>query len=103
MALTITRIDRVLRQWDVAVTDADGEPVTVTGVDLALLNPREQPDGDTVWTATTYADGVAAVVLAGPDADDTDALVVAQSSDLWSRITDDPEVTATRVERITVR
>jgi hypothetical protein len=42
------------------------------------------------------------VLLAGPDASPTSALVVAGAADLWVRITDVPEVDTAFVERITV-
>ena len=103
MAYTLSRIDRILREYDVTATLPGGGPATLTGVDVALLPPRATPDGDTTWTAADYAAGVATVLLAGPDADDTDALVVPSGgADLWIRVTDSPEVDAERVERLTV-
>ena len=104
MAHTLSPVDRVYRTYTVAVTDPDDEAPTIAGVDVALLAPRISPAADTVWTAATYADGEATVLLAGPEADSTDALVVPTAgADLWLRVTDDPETTATRVERLSVR
>ena len=103
MALTLSRIDRVYRYYDVTVTDPDGAEAAIAGVDVALLAPRTTPDADTAWTAATFAAGEVTVLLAGPDADATDALVVpAVGADLWVRVTD-TEVTATHAERLTVR
>lgn len=103
MAHTMSRVDRVYRVYDITATLPDGSPVTLTGVDVALLTPRSTPTAATTWTAATYVNGVATVLLAGPAADTTGALAVPTGgADLWIRVTDNPEVTATRVERITV-
>lgn len=103
MALTLSRIDRVYRHYDVTAVTADGAPATLAGASVALLTPRATPTGATVWTAATYADGTATVLLAGPDADATDALVIpAGGADLWIRVVDNPEIDAEKVERITV-
>lgn len=103
MAFTLSRIDRLYRDYDVAATLRDGGPATLTGVDVALLPPRTTPTAATAWTTATYAAGTATVLLAGPDAAGLGALVVpATGADLWVRVTDTPEVDAQRVERITV-
>lgn len=102
MAFAMSRVDRMFREYDVTAALPDGSPVAVTGVDVALLPPRATPTADTVWTATEVTAGVATVLLAGPEADDTDALAVpAAGADLWLRLTDIPEVLAVRVERVT--
>jgi len=99
----ISRIDRQYVEFDTTATYGDGTPATLTGVDVALLPPRRTPAADTTWTAATYAAPTATVLVAGPDADGTGALVVpAGGADLWVRATDTPEVTATRVTRISV-
>lgn len=104
MALTLSRIDRIYRTYDVTATLAGGGPATLTGVDVAVLLPRTTPTASTTWTAATYAAGVATVLLAGPDADPTGALVIpAAGADLWIRVVDTPEVDAEYVERIGVR
>lgn len=103
MAFTLSRIDRLYRDYDVTATLRSGGPATLTGVDVALLPPRATPTVTTQWTAATYADGVATVLLAGPDATPTGALVVPSAgADLWIRVSDSPEVDASKVERITV-
>lgn len=103
MALTLSRIDRLYRDYDVTATLRNGNPATLTGVDIALLTPRATPTATTTWTAATYSAGVATVLLAGPDADPTGAVVVPTAgADLWVRVADTPEVDAERVERITV-
>lgn len=104
MAYTLSRIDRVYRDYDVTATDKDGAPAVLTGVTVALLTPRTSPTAATVWTAADYDAGTATVLLAGPDADDTDALVVPSGgADLWIKAADSPEIDAERVERISVQ
>jgi hypothetical protein len=99
----LTRIDRRTVEFDVAAELTDGTATTITGVDVALLPPRTTPTAATVWTAATYTGGVASVLVAGPDADPTDALPVpAAGADLWARVVDVPEVLTARVARLTV-
>lgn len=104
MALTISRIDRVYRDYEVSTTLRDGTAATPSGVDIALLPPGNTPNGTTTWTATTYSAGVATVLYAGPDASPSGALVVpAGGADVYLRVSDTPEVDAEKVERINVR
>lgn len=101
--MQLSRIDRQYVDIDVVATLADGAPAILTGVDVALLAPRAAPTDATTWTAAAYADPTATVLVAGPDADATGALVVPPTgADLWLRVVDDPEVTARRVTRISV-
>jgi hypothetical protein len=72
----------------------------IPGADVALLPVRTGPTAATVWTPTTYANGVATITLAGPEADSTGALVVTGDADLWMRVTEAPHVQAVEVERI---
>lgn len=103
MAFQLSRIDRQYRDYTVTATKKDGTPATLTGVDVAILPPRSRPTLSTTWTAATYAAGVATVLLAGPDADPSAAVVVPTGGgDLYIRVTDTPEIEAERVERITV-
>lgn len=101
--MNLARIER--KYAHVAVTAAlhDGTAATPTGVEVALLAPRTTPGSATAWTVSTYTAGDAVVLLAGPEADPTGALVVpADGADLWIRVTDNPEVTAAKVARLTV-
>ena len=103
MAFALSRIDRVQRRYTITATELDGDPATLDGVQVAALPPRTSPTGATTWTTVTFEDGAATVLLAGPDADPDGAVVVPSvGADLWVRATDSPEVTATKVERITV-
>lgn len=102
--MQLNRIDRKYAKVTVTATDADGDPTPLTAVDVALLPVGSTPKAATAWTASTYADGVATVLLAGPDADPTNALPVpAAGADLWIRVVDIPEVDAAKVGRIAVR
>jgi hypothetical protein len=99
----LSRIARLYVEVDVAATLPDGTPTTVSGVDLALLPPRTTPTAATTWTPAAYSAGVATLLVAGPDADPTDALPVpATGADLWARVIDVPEVLAARIDRITI-
>jgi hypothetical protein len=99
----LTRIERQYVDIDVDATLPDGTPATLTGVDVALLPPRTSPAAGTTWTAATYALGVASVLLAGPDAAGSGALVVpATGADLWIRVTDAPEIDAAKITRIAI-
>lgn len=101
--MNVARVDRVYVDLQVTGALRDGTPAILTGVDVALLAPRTSPTAATTWTTADYADGTATVLLAGPDADPSAALVVpAAGCDLWIRITDSPEILTANVERITV-
>lgn len=102
MAFELSRIDRVNRTYDVTVTDVNGTAEAPATVSFALLPPRSAPTSSTVWTSATVVDGSATVLLAGPDASPTGALVVPADCDLWIRSTDAPQIDAQKVERITV-
>ena len=101
--MELTRISRKYGHIPITATLHDGNPATITGVDVALLPSGATPDGDTAWTATDYTNGEAVVLLAGPDADPAGALVATATGDLWARITDSPEVDAANVGRIRIR
>ena len=104
MACTLARIDRLYRTYDLTATLVGGGPATITGVDVALLPPRSAPTASTVWFPSAYnaTNGSFTVLLAGPDADSTGAIVVTGSADIWMRVSDNPEVDAQKLERITL-
>lgn len=102
--MILNRIDRQYVDIDVTATLRNGQPATLTAVDVALIPPRTSPTAATVWTPASYANGTATVLLAGPDASPTDALPVpAAGADMWIRITDSPEIDAARVERVIIQ
>jgi hypothetical protein len=101
--MNMSRIDRVYGYVSVTVTDIDGNPTTVAGVDVALLPPQLEPDGDTVWHPTAPVNGKGQVLFVGVDADPTDGLVVPEGdADVWGRVIDNPEVLTAKVGRISV-
>lgn len=107
MALALTPVHRLFRDYDVTATLPDGSPADLGGVDAALLPPRVTPTAATVWAPTDYVVDPAPawrVLLAGPDADPTGALVVPPGgADLWLRVVDGIEVDAALIERISLR
>ncbi len=103
MTLNMSRIDRLYRDYTVTATLAGGGAATLSGVDIALLPPGTSPSAATTWTATTYADGRARVLLAGPDADQNGAIAVpAGGAFVWLRVVDNPEVDAELIDRIRI-
>jgi hypothetical protein len=100
----LPRIGKKYVHIPATATLADGSPATLTGMDVAFLEPEEKPVGATVWEAADYADGEGVILVAGPDADPTGALqVLSKEVDVWIRITDSPEVDAKKVGRITIQ
>lgn len=101
--MNLSRIDRAYGFIPVTAKDADGNPTNVAGVEVALLPPHLEPDQDTAWQAAFMVNGRGRVLIAGPDADPTDALVVPEDgADVWIRVTDNPEVLSVKVGRISV-
>jgi hypothetical protein len=99
--MRISRLTRKEVDVLVSATLKAGGPATITGVDVALMEPKIVPNAGTVWLAADYESGVATVLLAGPDADDTNAIVVPEEGgDLWIRVAFGSEVEVARVERI---
>lgn len=103
--MQLSPIDRLFANIPVTSTLADGTTAVLSGVDVAVLAHGATPSANTAWTrATSYINGVATVLLAGPAADPTNAIPVSDTGgDLWIRITDSPEVEAVYVSRIYVR
>jgi hypothetical protein len=101
--MELNRIEVQYVDIDVTATLRNGTPATLTGVSVALVAPRAQPTGATTWTTATYTNGTATVILAGPDATASGALTVpAGGADLWILVTDNPEIDAAKVGRISV-
>lgn len=101
--MILSRVARKYAYVHVTATLADGTPADPDTVEAVLLGPYETPKGATVWKPVTYADGVASLLLAGPDADPTDAFAVpADGASLWLRATDYPETDVARIDRVIV-
>lgn len=85
---------------------ADGSDAVINNgdVQIALTPIRGTPNTATVWYTVTYAAGVASVLLAGPQADPTGAVVLdSAGNDLWLKIVDADEVDAVFVARVNMR
>lgn len=96
--MELSLIDKVHATFPLTVKDSDGNAVTPSAVGVAFLPFRGSPDTVTAWIPATYAAGAVTVLLAGPLADPTGAVVVPPGGgQLWVRITDSPEVEAVRV------
>lgn len=101
--MDLPRIGRKYAKITATATNADGASVTLTTVQVALLEPRTNPTADTVWTEAEAVGGKWRVLLAGPDAAGEGALVVpADGADLWIKVSDNPEIDAQKVERLSV-
>lgn len=112
MTLRWSRITEEFVRWTVAPTDPSGSPVSIAGVDAALLPYRSQgPTSSTVWKAAVYTapsgsnPGSAKILISGPDANDPGNAGFRFAStdwggDLWARVTDNPEVDPEFIERI---
>lgn len=102
--LKFSRIDRRLVHLNATATLFDGAPATITALSVALLAPGTTPTATTTWTAAGGTTGAWTVLVAGPDADPTGALVVpAGPTDVWVRDIDNPETTAVVAGRVIVR
>jgi hypothetical protein len=100
-SLTLGLLDR--QHWPIDVAALYGSlPAGATGYSVTLVPPRSVPTSGNVWTPTTYASGIATVLLAGPNADPTGALVVTGSADLWILPVGGTDVREMKVGRIAV-
>jgi hypothetical protein len=103
-SLDLSRVDKVSRSYDLAsiFTELSG-PFTAASV--ALLPVGAKPNGSTIFTPMTVANGQASVLYAGPDASSTGAVVVTGSCDPYIEATSGTETQAVRVPggRITLR
>lgn len=92
--MNFSRIDRRPVTITITATNADTTAATIAAIQVALLPVDRKPTAATTWKAVEYAGGKAEVLLAGPDADPTGALVIPTSgARLWIK---DPAVDATQ-------
>lgn len=105
MTATLSRIDRIEREYDVTVLLPDGTADTVSQVDFAVLPFRQPVDADTAWQTFAVSAGTVVVTFAAPDAADlTNALLAPLGTgDLWVREVDGALTQAARVEIIVVQ
>lgn len=93
--LQLSPVDRVYAHVTITAELFDGSPATVAGIDAALLPYQASPDANTSWTATTYTNGIAVVLIAGPAASPIGALACpATGGTLWVRVSDNSEIQA---------
>ncbi len=88
---------------NLSATLPNGQPVVPGGVDIAIVRAGESPDEETQWHPAQYADGVATIMLAGPDATapPESAIVIPEpGGDLHARVVDVPETDAAMLTRI---
>jgi hypothetical protein len=101
--LHLSRIARKYLYPNATVTLADGTKVDPSSVDVVLLLGRGTPTGDTEWTEVPLSPQGRRILVAGPDADPTDAVVIPPGgADLWIRVLDEPEVDVTESRRIEI-
>ncbi len=91
--MEFTRLTKKYVAVDVTATSWEGLPETLTGVQAAITDRAATPTALTTWTDCLWNDPTARVLVAGPDADPSGALVLADDGGrLWLRIVDTPEV-----------
>jgi hypothetical protein len=100
-SLTLGLLDR--QHWAIDVAALYGSlPAGATSYNVTLVAPRTVPTSASTWTPTTYASGTATILLAGPQADPTGALVVTGSGDLWILPVGGTDVREMKVGRVFV-
>lgn len=104
MTATLSRIDRIEREYDVTALLPDGTPASVSALDFAVVPYRARVDANTAWQTFPVSSGTVVITFAAPDADDlTNALLApAGIGELWVREVDGQLTQATRVESIMV-
>lgn len=104
MALDMSPIDRIERDYDVTVLLPNGNPTTVDSIDLAILGLHDSPTADTDWTTLPVVEGVVTVIYTAPEAtaEDGDLLVPLGDTNAHAREVDGTLVKAIEVERISV-
>ncbi len=86
------------------ITLRNGATGTVASVDVGLSRPGGDSSTIYVWlVGVPITDGIATFSLVGalaPDKTGANVLQVLRDSDLWSRITDTPEVDAEMIDHV---
>jgi hypothetical protein len=101
--MNLSPVDRRYVHFPVTAALADGTPVTLAGVDVAVLPFRTTPSAATSWAPASYSSGQATVLVTGPFADPTGALPLPLGgATLWARVSDNPEIQAVPVGFISV-
>lgn len=101
--MDLTPISRKYVDLLVSGTGSDGETVSITSCLVAITEPKQMPHEATSWVAFPVTAGVLRVLLIGPEADPINGgIVVAQTSDLWVRVDNEPEVLPAKVGTVKV-
>lgn len=98
-----TRITRdFIRLEDIMV---DGAPVDIADLKAALLPVRTSPTATTTWITPTEDpdDGTPQVLIAGEDADATNAVVITADRELHAKVTKSGTTVTAKLARITYR
>jgi hypothetical protein len=103
LPLRLSRIARKYLYPNATVTLADGTKIDPSNVHAVLILGRGTPTGDTEWIEVPLSPQGRRILVAGPDADPTDAVVIPPGgADLWIRVVDEPEVDVTESRRIEI-
>lgn len=102
--MRISRITRIDITLALDARLANGVPVSVSTIGVALMHPHISPNEATVWTSTAYSAGTATITVCGEDAGNTTgALIVPDTgADLWVKVDTGTEVEVAKIERIAV-
>lgn len=103
--ITLPKTAAIFADITVTALLSNGDPATLTGVDVALVAAGARPGALTTWVASSYAAGVARVLLVGSLAVPTSPppyrlSVPDVGGDLWARVTDNPEIVVALVAHI---
>lgn len=93
--MQISAIDRQYVHITTSITLHDGTPASVSSLEGAIVRTGTTPGASQAWVTATALAGKWRLMLAGPYADSTGALVVPfVGGDLWVRVVDNPEILA---------
>lgn len=102
---SIPRVDRRTLSYEVSATSADGSPVALTDIRLAVLAVGAHPGRDTAWATVPIVDGVAELIVAGPEARDDVAahrrLAVGEHI-VWYQLANGDDTITDDIERLSV-
>lgn len=99
----MTRITRKDITFSVSSILPSGAAGTLTGVDLAVLPKRQDPNSNTTWTPAAFSAGDATFWIVGPDGDPTGALVINYDDYVWAWPKGIPEIEPVKIVRARVR
>lgn len=102
-SFTISPVDRMFRTYVGAFTDENGDPATISSVDVVALPRRARLTAGLTWTTVALTGSRLRLLYAGPFADPAGAVAIpADGADVYARITDNPEVEAVKIDTVLV-